>query len=343
MRVLYVSPAYTTHDRRFVAELTRRGHVVGYLQGAAAKLESRPLPDGVTILEGSIEQAMLSFEPDITQAGPVPTSAYAAARANARPLVSVSWGSDLLDMTENSIGYARYALDRSDVFLCDCAEVAEAALRISSISKDRIVQFPWGIELHRFTPAPLRQQVRNIISTRVWEAEYAVETVLAAFALAHKSVPALRLTLLGGGSLEGKLYRLVRENKMETVVTMKGRVAEHELPAHLAAADLYVSAAPTDGSSISLLEALAAGLPVIATDRPSNREWITAGINGWLAKSGDAISFSRAIVEAANTSIEARQRMHNSNVVLASSRADWNWHAETYVRALEAAASAVRI
>jgi glycosyltransferase involved in cell wall biosynthesis len=53
-------------------------------------------------------------------------------------------------------------------------------------------------------------------------------------------------------------------------------------------ADLYVSPSHVDGSSVSLLEALACGLPCLVSDIPGNREWIEEDVNGWSFRDGDA-------------------------------------------------------
>ena len=54
------------------------------------------------------------------------------------------------------------------------------------------------------------------------------------------------------------------------------------MPAYLNAADIYVSTSLSDGTSLSLLEAMACSLPVVVTDIPANKEWITDGHNGFL-------------------------------------------------------------
>ena len=49
------------------------------------------------------------------------------------------------------------------------------------------------------------------------------------------------------------------------------------MPKWFRAADTYISCAQSDGTSVSLLEAMATGLPLIVTDIPSNREWVVEG------------------------------------------------------------------
>jgi glycosyltransferase involved in cell wall biosynthesis len=70
------------------------------------------------------------------------------------------------------------------------------------------------------------------------------------------------------------------------------------MPNLLAQSDIYVSTSPYDGTSVSLLEALASGAFPIVTDIPSNREWITDGDNGFLVPIDEAWILARKILDA---------------------------------------------
>jgi glycosyltransferase involved in cell wall biosynthesis len=100
--------------------------------------------------------------------------------------------------------------------------------------------------------------------------------------------------------------------------------------------DLYVSASRTDGSSISLLEALASGRPVIVSDIPGNREWVEPGIHGWWFKDGDEEDLARIILEAVNQPQQLSE-MSRAARQLAEKRADWDKNFPNLLYAYEAA------
>jgi glycosyltransferase involved in cell wall biosynthesis len=77
-----------------------------------------------------------------------------------------------------------------------------------------------------------------------------------------------------------------------------GRVQEDQLPPWYATADLYVSSSPCDGTSVSLLEAMASSLPAVVHDELGNTEWIAPNDNGWLADCRDPQSLAAALHEA---------------------------------------------
>ena len=116
-----------------------------------------------------------------------------------------------------------------------------------------------------------------------------------------------------------------------------GQVGLAELPEIYRAADLYLSASHSDGSSISLLEALACGRPALVSDIPGNREWITPGEQGWLFPDGDDAALAGGILRAAAGG-DRLERMGTRARCLAEERADWQ---KNFPKLLEAYKKAI--
>jgi glycosyltransferase involved in cell wall biosynthesis len=86
--------------------------------------------------------------------------------------------------------------------------------------------------------------------------------------------------------------------------------------------DLYISPSHVDGSSVSLMEALACGLPCLVSDIPGNREWIEDGVNGWLFRDGNVDDLAEKILYA----IKNRRsfgRIGKAARQTAAEKADW--------------------
>jgi glycosyltransferase involved in cell wall biosynthesis len=79
-----------------------------------------------------------------------------------------------------------------------------------------------------------------------------------------------------------------------------GKVPHDEMPDLLSRTDIYVSTSLSDGTSVSLLEAMACGAFPVVTDIPANREWIEDGNNGLLVPTEDEVSLAKRILEAMN-------------------------------------------
>ena len=364
MRVLYLSRSYTPHDHRFLAAIGAGGHQAYFLplQGRQVATESRPLPAGVEqirwragkglrealIPPGAVmelRRVLARLQPDLVHAGPVQLGAFLAALAGARPLVTMSWGSDMLLGARRGLGRwaARWTLRRSAVFLCDCQAVARVAQGLD-MPPERIRVFPWGVDLDHFQPGggrALRQQLKwddcfIALSTRNLEPVYGVETLVQGFVRAAQEEPSLRLLMLGQGSLASRIKTILAQQGMLERVHFAGLVGFDALPEYYRAADVYVSASHSDGSSISLLEAMASGLPAIVSDIPGNREWVSAEHNGWLFPPGDSHALARALLEA-RAQRQKLAAIARAARALAEQQADWRRNQGELLKAYELA------
>lgn len=353
MRVLYVSRSYTTHDRRFLSVLAGR-HEVSFLrcEEEGPSYEARPFPAGVRDVPWGRRSAGTAgpldalaaapafarvievVRPDLVQAGPVQTWGFMVALQDRKPLVLMSWGRDLLvdsDRDELWRWTTAYSLSRCALLVCDSVAVRERARSFGLVDDERVLTFPWGIDLTAFAPGADGAHVRArygwedaliVISTRSLEPIYGVDAVIDAFRLARVREPRLRLLLLGDGNLRAEVAAAISAAGLDSSVAQVGAVPNELLPDHFRAADVYVSGSRTDGSSVSLLEAMATGLPVVVSDVPGNREWVRHGVNGWLVPVGDVSALADRMLEAARLGRDARVGMADANRSAMEARAD---------------------
>jgi L-malate glycosyltransferase len=111
-----------------------------------------------------------------------------------------------------------------------------------------------------------RNTVRPLLlCSRNFEARYGVDVVLRAFADVQKAFPEARLYLAGEGPEEGALRRLIAQLNLREV-EMPGRVTRENIGRVYDRADIFINAPRIDNMPVSILEAFAAGLPVVTTD-----------------------------------------------------------------------------
>lgn len=356
MKVLYFTRAYTTHDYRFLSALSAAGHAAFFLclEDDGFVYETRPLPPGVVAVSWAggrrlvrSQQDQLSLvpdlirvvaevEPDVVHAGPVPSCGFMAATAGCRPLVVMSWGSDLLveARRDQATGEAAaFALRAADAFVCDCDAVRVAANHFRGSEDAQVVQFPWGVDLEAYRPVESRDAVRRrlgigpgfvVLSTRLWEPAYGIDTLLEGVRLARRTVPDLTLVMLGDGSMRPRVEEAIAAGDLRGAVLVPGQVSQSLLPEYFQASDLYASCSTSDGSSVSLLEAMASGLPVVVTDTPGNREWVGDETPGATFPVGDAEAFGSALVRVAELPAAARTEMGIRHRAVAVAGANWN-------------------
>lgn len=344
-RILYFSRDYTTHDHRFFSALAKSEHQVYFLQleQRGRALEDRPVPASIerihwaggegpaTLRRGpglllDLRRVLREIQPDLVHAGPLQRAALLVALAGYRPLVSMSWGYDLIhDAHRNPLWRwaTRYTLQRSALMIGDCTTIRQLAISYG-MPDERIITFPWGVDLRHFSPVPSKagSQTFTLLSTRGWEPIYGVDVIARAFVQAARRRPELRLVMLGSGSLAGMLRQTFQSGGVESQVLFPGLVTQADLPRYYRLADLYISASHSDGTSISLLEAMACGRPSLVSDIPGNREWVHPGENGWWFLDTDAGSLAEGILKA----VEQREQlpaMGKTARCIAEQRADW--------------------
>jgi glycosyltransferase involved in cell wall biosynthesis len=170
-----------------------------------------------------------------------------------------------------------------------------------------------------------------LISTRTWERAYGLDTLVDGFVRAAARLPSLRLLMLATGSLGPALRRRLHEAGLLDRVHFAGPIRLEDLPAFYRAADAYLTASLSDGSSVSLLEAMACGLPAVASDIPGNREWV-GDENGWRFPAGDAEALEASLVRL-HAERERLPALGRKARVVAEARADWD---ANFPRLLEA-------
>lgn len=129
-----------------------------------------------------------------------------------------------------------------------------------------------------------------------------------AFRDAAADLPTIRLTIMGVGRLEGAMKRTLRA--CADRVAFVGFKDWAELPELYHAAQALCVPSRHDGWGLVVAEGLAAGLPVISTDRTgSARDLIRPGGNGWIVKAGDQTALTDAMRHAATMSQSCWQQM----------------------------------
>jgi glycosyltransferase involved in cell wall biosynthesis len=184
--------------------------------------------------------------------------------------------------------------------------------------ESRYTVIPTGIELEPFQQAD-GKAVRTkmgwdkdviIISTGRLAVEKNWETLIEAVALAAEAHPNLKLAIMGDGPQRDSLEKFIQNIGAGNRVQLLGMVPFVEVPALLKAADLFGFASTTETQGLVTMEALAAGLPVVAVDAPGTRDIVQHQQQGLLVENE-----SQALANAISQVLENQDlyhRMHAS-------------------------------
>ena len=193
-------------------------------------------------------------------------------------------------------------LTRADAIVSLNPQIS-AEMAALGVARDRIILIPNGVETK--TKEALRSYTRceplRILFVGRLHPQKGIGTLLKALARLAKDRPSLtwRLQLAGTGPFEHELKVMAKELGIDQGVVFLGHVGE--VDALLAACDCFVLPSLSEGMSNALLEAMACGLPCIATDIPGNNSLIQDQCNGWLVPPNDEQALAEAIVTLAES------------------------------------------
>jgi glycosyltransferase involved in cell wall biosynthesis len=165
--------------------------------------------------------------------------------------------------------------------------VIEHLARHARIGAEQLVLVPGGVDpepIRSADPADRRALGLNPVDpVLLWVGRLdpvkGLDDLIAAAAIVHHTIP-VQLVLVGEGKDRDRLNRLATQRGIADRVHLTGR--RSDTASLLRMADLFVFPSLTEGMPNALLEAMAAGLPIVATDVPGNRDLIEGGETGLL-------------------------------------------------------------
>lgn len=309
--VIYASASAGIHDQRWVEALRAGGFEVAVMAASA------DLRASVDVFEPLAAPVLAGPLNDVTK----------LLLGLSRPVIGLSWGYDLQQGHSQAMPLESLAwISELDGLVVDNPTTRDLAISLG-LATERIVLIPWGVDLELFTPTGpavsaaahgFASGSRVVLSLRTHDTLYRTSDVIEAFASAALVDPALVLVMGGAGPLTPAHRARVAELGLESRVRFIGWVDEAKLPALLRGAELYVTASEADGTSVTLLQAMACGVPVAASDNPGNDWWIEEGVTGHRFAVGDIATLANLITARSGV---LSMTEHAREVV--RSRADW--------------------
>jgi colanic acid/amylovoran biosynthesis glycosyltransferase len=200
--------------------------------------------------------------------------------------------------------YRRYAAADGVIVPSHAAACSLAAL---GLPRDRVHVVRYGVDVPTVLPSRARRTQRELRCAAVGRLvpKKAPLLVLESFRLAARHDRRLRLDLVGDGPLMPAVRRFVTDHRLEGVVRVHGRLTHPAALAVIRHAGVllhHAVVAPdgdAEGQPLAVLEAMAAGLVVIATDHQGIPEVITGGVDGVLVPPGDVAAMAEALANMA--------------------------------------------
>lgn len=322
LRIAFLADAKSVHTRRWLGYFAQRGHYVALL--IAGDGQPDPALDPrieihryrrfgrrhIPLLSSLQNRAALrrllgALQPEILHAHYLSRYGWQARRSGFSPYVVTGWGSDLLLDPSRSLRariWAHQVLSHARLVTVPSQHLVDVAIRLGA-RPDRLRRVPFGVDTQEFAPSQNREAIvaaglddrRIVFSPRAIRPLYRQDVILAAVATLPDDV----ILVMTGRNADSRYLAELRQ--MATDLRMSGRlqiIPEIEPRLMLAlfqSAQVVVSVPGSDGLPISILEAMACGVPVVASDLPGPREALGPSAERLTVPIGDAEAVSRTI------------------------------------------------
>jgi glycosyltransferase involved in cell wall biosynthesis len=202
-----------------------------------------------------------------------------------------------------------------DLVIAPSAGLKEVLINLGVESSIEVI--PNGVDVHPFRSVekPISRQElgfadEDILLTYMGRVspEKNLPFLLRAFAGIAKTYDNVSLVIIGDGPERENLEDRVRVMGMNERVKFTGMIPYSKLPAYMASADVFATASVTEVHPLSVIEALASGLPVVGIQSPGVGDTVEDGVTGYLAPEEDLAVFT-AKLSRIITDHEARKQM----------------------------------
>lgn len=245
-----------------------------------------------------IKKIIHDFNPDIIHVHQANTYGFIASMANKRriPMVLTTLGSDVLLLPKRGFLY-RFIVNKSlkdaNFITADARFMAEAIHGLIGQKDVTIANF--GIDI---SPIPMGHKKEKILySNRLHKDLYNIDQIISGCAAFLKENTEWSLTIGANGNNTELLKAQAKQLISEEQVSFIGFVTADINRANYLKSAIYISIPSSDGTAISLLEAMVYGAIPVVSDLPANREWIVDGVNGIIVQDGNVDAAIRKAIQ----------------------------------------------
>jgi L-malate glycosyltransferase len=261
-----------------------------------------------------LSQMIAKLKPDVVHIHQINRMAYFVTRCCAAmniPCVSTAWGSDVLLIPFQNRFYrylSKKSLQRSAFVTADSQYMIDKMQEVAKAPEGKYVLLQYGID-----PIGHGTKEKIVYSNRMHKSLYRIDQVIAYFKEFLQENSDWKLVIAGSGPDTDQLMQMAKETGHGDHIEFVGYTSTAENRAWYARSMIYISIPSSDGTAVSLLEAMSAGCIPVVPDLEVSREWIKNGENGVVEKSS-----SNPLLEALTLDIE---KLRERNIKMIEERA----------------------
>lgn len=308
-KLLYLGESHGVHDARFLAALNLKFNVTSYFHNGT-----------------SLDPASLQARYDLVVVSPMSKQLLELSAGIDAIKIGICWAVEV-----NEVSYEQSEIETINKILSAFSIVIFDADYVSHLFKDqfsflgRMHKLYFGCNIDQFAQIAENRDysvAKHICVTRSWRPLYRNKLILDAL-LGMNNSQDFRVTFAALPPTDSsQIEASMKQNGIN--VSFTGDLDSEDISLLYLDNDIYISAARSDGVSVSLLEAMAAGMICIVTNFPSNLEIIQSGVNGFTFINGDVQSLSETIQRVVSLSPMERREIGHAARKFVVERANWS-------------------
>ncbi len=317
MKICFLGNGTTTHVYNWIQYFAKKGHQIHLITLDGYSFEPH---ENITVyhvktvlsrnrnlltcfaMSFRIRNIIGTIQPDIVHAHYLSDYGLLGYLTRFPRFVVTCWGSDILVEPKKYLFKGLLTpciLNSAKLVTTDSVTARDECLKYSNYpEKTKIIL--WGVDLATFHETAREKKERaeiTILSTRIFAPNYNIDTIVQSIPSVREKHPNVKYILKSIIRSDPQLQRIADALKVSEFIEFVSKNIDYKELAELhSSADIFISVPTSDSSSVSLLEAMASGLPVIVSDIPANHEWITDGWNGFIVPVRDPEKLAEAIL-----------------------------------------------
>lgn len=310
MKILFLAGANSIHTVRWVNSLSNRGHEVhlAYIGNHKPQentiekkviLHQLPFSGGKAYYLSSrnLQKIYLEIKPDIINAHYASGYGTLARMARLKPLLLSVWGSDVYDFPYQSnfkMNLIKKNINYADHIASTSISMGEQVKKLMDNIEMDISITPFGIDLEEFKPkekgdCSKKEDQILIGNIKTLNPKYGIKTMIEATGLLMdklKDYPdftkKIKVEIYGDGEQREALLLLIKKLSLEEIVTLPGKIPHCDVSKKLLTFDIFCCTSESESFGVSVVEAMAMELPVVATDVSGFKEVMENEVTGYL-------------------------------------------------------------
>ncbi len=316
-KVVYIGETKGIHDLRFIKAIGERFQLDSFFLSENGDLEN-------------IDYSQY----DLIVAAPLTRPISVIPISIQIPIVGISLAYDLNSESPKSALSAN--LQKCSFIICDCQYICDKLIHEYGINQKRVGVIAYGCDLDLFVAKSLKTfNELNLLVTRNWFPTHSNRIIIDALQRLHNEGMDLKCTFVGDGPELQESKKELNKKSIKSNLSFLGSKSPIEISHQMGIHEIYISASQSDGSSVSLMEALASGMICVVSNFPSNLEWIKDRYSGFLFQNGSEESLANTLKEVLALNPQTLATIAERARKIAAEKANWGKNKMEFLEFLE--------